>query len=134
MASTGCEPQPPPAATRRRALDARLHDDRGTITAEFAIVVPVALVILGLAIAAILVSAHRLSLTALALEVARFEARGDAEAAAARLASFGREVAVVRSRDGLLVCVSLSSRPGAGPFEAIEITARGCAASGEGSP
>lgn len=104
-----------------------LRADRGSVTAEFAVVVPAVLVVLGLAVGAIMLSAQRLSLSAAVAEVARLEARGDLAAAQLRLAALG-EVGVARSRDGPMLCLVLSARPGAGALSAIEITARGCAA------
>jgi hypothetical protein len=119
--------RPRRAAPAPRGAAGPLRGERGSVTAEFAFVVPAVLVVLGLSVGAIMLSAHRLSLGAAAAEVARLEARGDTAAARLRLASLG-DVGVGRSRDGPLLCVALSARPGAGALRAIEITARGCAA------
>lgn len=107
-----------------------LRTERGSVTAEFAVVVPAVLVVLGLCVGAIMLSAQRISLSAAVAEVARLEARGDIASAQLRLASLG-EVGVMRSRDGPMLCLVLSARPGAGALAAIEITARGCAAVSE---
>ena len=52
----------------------RLRDERGAVTAEFAIVLPVVVAILGLVIGAITLAAHRMTLVSLSAELARFEA------------------------------------------------------------
>lgn len=131
---------PPGEPRRRRAaliravgrVRAVLREERGTVTAEFAVVLPAALVVLGLAIGGVLLAAQRVALVSLAGEVARLEARGDADAAEARLAHAGLDVDVERRRDGALLCVGLSTAPGRGALAAITISAESCAAvSGE---
>ena len=86
-------------ATALRERASRLGDERGSVTAEFAIVMPAVLVVLGLAIGGILISAHRIALVSLAAQVARLEARGDADLAASALGAWnGSSVEVDRSR------------------------------------
>lgn len=104
------------------------RDDRGAVTAEFAIVLPAVLAVLALAVAAIVLAAHRVALTSAAAEVARLEARGDDDAARHRLAEAGPGTAVSRERDGPLHCVTLRSHPASGLLAVAEVTARGCAA------
>ncbi|UOQ56528.1 pilus assembly protein [Leucobacter allii] len=104
------------------------------MTAEFAVVMPAVLVVLGLAIGGVLLAAHRLVLVSLVGEVARLEARGDLDLAAARLAETAAGAEVERERDGPLHCVSVSERPGDGLLAAIGVSALACAAvSGEGA-
>lgn len=112
-----------------------LSDEQGTVTAEFVIVVPAVLVVLGLVIGGILVSAHRLALVSLAAQVARSEARGDGDLAASALAEWrGASVEVDRSRRGGLHCVTLRSHPAGGLLAGIGVEIVSCAAiSGEGS-
>lgn len=105
-----------------------LDDERGTVTAEFAIVLPVVLVVLGLVIGGIAISAHRIALASAAAEFARLEARGHAAEAEARLAQFEPDVEVARETQGVLHCVTLSSHPGAGLLGGIGVSARACAA------
>lgn len=109
----------------------RPRADRGSITAEFAVVLPAVLLVIGLAVGAILLATHRLVLTQSAAELARQEARGDSAAAAAQLDRLGVGVTVMRSRDGPLHCVALAERPGAGMLAFVEIVVRGCAAVSE---
>lgn len=117
-----------------RALRRVLADERGTVTAEFAIVLPAILVVLGLTIGGILIAAHRITLISLAGQVSRLEARGDGDRAAAVLAEWGSRIEVSRSRAGGLHCVTLRSRPGGGLLAGIGVESLSCAAiSGEGS-
>ncbi|MBK0420229.1 pilus assembly protein [Leucobacter sp. CSA1] len=105
-----------------------MDDERGAVTAEFAIVLPAVLLVLGLVIGGILLAAHRVVLTSAAADLARLEARGDAELAAARLSELGGGIRADRESIGGLLCVTLGSRPGGGALAVVEITARGCAA------
>ena len=115
-------------------LAALRHDERGTVTAEFAIVVPAVLAALGLVIGGIYVAAHRITLVSASAEIARSEARGDAELAQKHLDSLGDRVEIERVEDGVLHCVTLRSRPGGGPLARIAVESRSCAARiGEGA-
>lgn len=113
--------------TSIRHLRALLSDERGTVTAEFAIVLPAVLVVLGLVLGGILIASHRATLVSTAAEVARLEARGDAALAAARIASVGGSVEVRREHRGRLSCISLRSHPGGGLLSGIGIEAEACA-------
>lgn len=104
------------------------------MTAEFAVVMPVLLAVLLIAVSAVLLAGHRVALTAAAAEVARLEARGDAAAARARLSALHEAVGVSRSRDGPLLCLTLRARPARGALSAVELSARGCAAVVEETP
>lgn len=106
----------------------RALNDRGTVTAEFAIVLPAVLMVLALAVGAILLSTQGLTLTAAAAEVARLEARGDMDAASERLAHLNPQVGVLRTSQGTLHCVTLRSVPLGGILGLVSVTGRGCAA------
>ncbi len=114
----------------------RAAGERGSITAEFAIVLPAVMVVLLLVIAAVLLSAQQLTLTAAAGDVARLEARGDTSAAQQRLLRLPHAVTVQRSSRAAVYCVSLTAHPGAGPLAAISLGASACAAriDGVGNP
>lgn len=116
--------------TRSRFRDCArlLADERGTVTAEFVVVLPVVVIVLGLVVGGILLSTHRISLVSLAGEIARAEARGDDAAAAAVLARVGGGVTVQRSQEGPLHCVNLRSAPGHGMLTQLGISANSCAA------
>lgn len=113
------------------SLRALAADERGTVTAEFALVVPAVLVILGVVIGSIVIATHRLTLTGAAADIARLEARGDAELAAARLDALGSSVSVAREREGLLLCVTLSSGSRDGLLGVIAVRGSACAAMSE---
>ncbi len=98
------------------------------MTAEFAIVLPAVLVVLTLAVGAIMIATQRVVLISAAAEVARLEARGDADEAAARIDALPPGVKIVRSLSSGLHCVSLNAHPLAGPLTAVGISVRGCAA------
>jgi len=95
---------------------------------------PVLLAVLLIAVGAVLLAGHRVALTAAATEAARLEARGDGAAAEARLSALRGTVAVARSRDGPLLCLTLRAHPGSGALAAVELSARGCAAVLEETP
>ena len=89
--------------------------------------------VLLLAIGAVMLSAQRLSLSSAAAQMARHEARGDAAAAAAVFGGLSMRggVAVHRSGQGQLHCVTLSATPVGGALSVISVTGRGCAAVSE---
>ncbi len=98
------------------------------MTAEFAVVLPAALMVLALAVGSIMLATHRLVLSSAASEVARLEARGDSAAAGARLGELGAAVNAQRHSLGVLHCVTLSSAPMGGLLARIAVSAKGCAA------
>ena len=103
-------------------------DDRGAVTAEFAIVLPTALLVLGFILGGVLLGAHRVALTSAAADVARLEARGDAALAAERLGQLPGDTQVSRADKGGLACVTLRAAPGSGPLRALTVAATACAA------
>nr|WP_237464978.1 TadE family type IV pilus minor pilin [Leucobacter luti] len=103
-------------------------DERGAVTAEFAIVLPVVVAVLGLVIGAITLAAHRITLVSLAAEIARFEARGDTAQARSRVAALAPGITVSRRSDGALHCVELRAAPVGGLLDAIAVGAESCAA------
>lgn len=117
--------------TKLRGAAQRWHralvQDRGAVTAEFAILLPVLVVVVGFCVGAIALSAHRVSLTSAAAEIARLEARGDSGSAAARISSLGG-VSIERTNSDHLLCVTLHSQPADGVLSVLRLSARGCAA------
>lgn len=107
-----------------------LRGDRGSVTAEFALTVPAVILVLGLMIGGIQLSAERVSLVSLAGEIARLEARGDAALAANRIAALPKAPTISRANDGKVLCVTVASA-GRGVLSAIHISATGCAAISE---
>lgn len=105
---------------------AGVRDETGGVTAEFAVVVPVVLVVLGLVIGGVALSAHRITLVSAAADIARLEARG--ESAEPRLANLGAGVGIERERADGLLCVSLRATPVGGLLAAVGVSAQSCAA------
>lgn len=111
------------------------RDERGAITAEFALVLPACIAVLGLMIGAIALASHRVSLTALAGEIARLEARGDRAGAEALLSERALpKASATRERSGAVHCVTVTASPGRGPLAVIPVSGRSCAAIASGGP
>jgi Flp pilus assembly protein TadG len=110
---------PSPWASRR--------GDRGTVTAEFAAVIPAVVVVLALCLGAVQLSGQHVRLTYAAAQAARSLARGDGPdraTALARQAVSGASVAV--EHRGELVCARLSVRGSLG----FTLTAGSCSLGG----
>ncbi|WP_267421390.1 MULTISPECIES: TadE family type IV pilus minor pilin [unclassified Curtobacterium] len=103
--------------------------DRGAVTVEFAVALPVVAVVVSLAIGGVLLVDAQGRLQVAAVTAARAWGRDDADGARAAL---GRIAAGADSRvdrhDGL-VCVTVE-RSGSGPFSVLTLRASGCAADG----
>lgn len=105
------------------------RSDRGSVTAEFAAVVPAVVVLLALCLAAVQVAAVQVRVADVAADSARMAARGDGASAAtshARGSIAGASV-VIESR-GQLVCVQIDAPASTtGPFAALRVSASSCA-------
>ena len=104
------------------------RNERGTVTAEFAVLMPALLAIVLLTVTAIMLAAHRVVLVSAAAEIARLEARGDDASAEARYRALDGAVELQRHRTDELHCVELRARPASGLLAAVTVSARGCAA------
>lgn len=103
--------------------------DRGTVTVEFAVVLPVVALLLTTLVAAVVLVDGVGRLQVAASTAARAFGRGDDDegrAVAGRLAP-GATISV--QRRGSVVCVE-ASRGGTGPFAAVPLRATGCAVAG----
>lgn len=98
-----------------------LADDRGSVTAEFAIVLPAAVLVLGLCLAALSGAATHIANAAIARDAARSLSRGSADAEVSYSVAVARpRASMVIERSALAVCVRLSeSIPGMDLIEAI---------------
>jgi Flp pilus assembly protein TadG len=111
--------------------------ERGSITAEFAVVLPAVLLVLILCVGAASISVQRVEAQSAASAAARILARGDDAGAAAgavrRLAPGAR---MMTARDGDFVCVSVTStaRFVAVRAAGVRLTGRACALSGDEAP
>jgi Flp pilus assembly protein TadG len=107
-----------------------LAGERGSVTAEFATVIPAVFVVLAFVLGGFQLVTQQLRLADAASDAARVLGRGDGDPAAADLVSSLAAGATMSSAaSGQFVCVSLQEASGFGPAAALGITvsARGCA-------
>jgi hypothetical protein len=106
---------------------------RGSVTAEFAAVVPAVLLVLAACLGGIHVVGQQVRMTDAAADGARSLARGDgADVAAGHIRESIGPVALATERRGEVVCVRLSAPASFGLAAAFGLTvaARGCALAG----
>ena len=114
----------------------RCLKETGSVTAEFAIVLPAVLLVLGVALSVLAIQTSRIGLVGLAAESARALARGESEALVQQLlqgASLGGEVNSKTSFSDLSVCVELAQINhirGLGDIFPIEVKEIQCARKG----
>jgi Flp pilus assembly protein TadG len=99
--------------------DTRGRADRGSVTAEFAVVIPAVIVVLACCLGGMRLAAEQLELQATAAAAARAESRGDAAPATA--------ATIVRADRGDLVCVTASTSTSLGLLGAVDLKATSCA-------
>ncbi|POH58753.1 hypothetical protein C3B59_18480 [Cryobacterium zongtaii] len=107
-----------------------LHRDRGSVTAEFAAVLPAVLVVLACCLGAVQVVGQQVRMTDAAADVARLLARGDgAGPASGLLAAVAPGTALAEERQGEFICARLSAPSAFAPFAVAGLTlaARSCA-------
>ena len=106
---------PPPTVGSAAALTARRSRDRGSVTAETAVLLPVLLVVLAAAIGVLACVAAQLRCVDAARGAARSAARGDdapaVRATGQRLAPPGARVVVSTTGDAVEVLVTAQVRP-----------------------
>lgn len=105
-----------------------LRDERGGVSAEFAVALPALLLVVGVIIGAIVLASSRVTLVSAAHDIARLEARGDVALASNRLAGLPAGVSITRDTTAGILCVQLDAQPGQGLLSAIPISGKGCAA------
>lgn len=111
----------------------RFRSELGSVTAEFATLVPAVLLVLAFCLGAVQVVGQQVRMTDAAADGARSLARGDSVGqAASRVQRSVGNVALARSREGEFVCVRLSAPASFAPAAAIgvSVTASGCALAG----
>jgi len=107
-------------------------DEEGTVTAEFAIVLPAVFVLVAACIGAMGVASQAVRLSDAASVVARQAGRGDGGRIESTLATLAPGATVSIER-GDLVCVALELSARLGPFDSVvPLTARSCAPSDGG--
>lgn len=102
-------------------------DDRGAVTAEFAVTLPAILLVLTLGVGALSAGATAVRLQHVAAESARLFGRGDDDRARRVVSEAGGTVAL--DRVDSLVCVDVSA-PAPIPLPVGPLTARACALDG----
>ena len=94
-----------------------LSRSEGSVTAELAMVLPAIIVVLGICLQAVGALGIQLSNAALARQAARELSRGvDITLVSSSLAQANPSARLRHSREGELVCVSLTQSTGAGPL------------------
>ncbi|HUH53086.1 MAG TPA: TadE family protein [Microbacteriaceae bacterium] len=106
----------------------RLNNEDGGVTAEFAVTLPVILMVLAVILGALTLATHRISLTSAVYDIARLEARGDVALAQTRMAQLSVETRISQSITDGVLCVTGEQSPGKGILKIIVISATGCAA------
>lgn len=104
--------------------------EQGSAAAEFAVAIPVVVLVLGCCLGAIQVASQQVRLTDAAADAARTLARGDSlGVAAARVHRIDATAALHTSTTGDFVCVQLSAPAGFGPaaLAGVRVRASGCA-------
>ncbi|MBT1018527.1 pilus assembly protein [Canibacter sp. lx-72] len=105
------------------------RSEKGGVTAEFAILLPVVVVTLALIVGGLSVSAQKIKLISAAAEIARLEARGDTAQAAKYRGDLGEGVEYrAVAADAALHCVTLRTHKNTTVLRAFAIEARSCAA------
>lgn len=103
------------------------RDDRGSVTAEFAVVVPAVVLIVALTAGTLSASGRQVRLEQAAAQAARLVARGEeAERASAVVAAIAGTAATRVRADGDLVCVDVTAAA-AGPLPLPPLRATSCA-------
>lgn len=109
----------------------RVRDDRGSVTAEFAIVLPVLVLLIAFGVGALGATSARVRLEDAAADAARLVARGDDRAAAADAVARAVDGARlgIDDRDGL-VCATASASARVLGAVVLPVTATSCALGG----
>lgn len=109
-----------------------VRGERGSVSAEFAVLMPAVLLLLGLGLSAAQVSSRQLQLQDAAADAARIIARGEGMPAAERhLAALVPGAVLLAQRAGDLSCVLLSAAGAPrGLFAAVRLEAKSCALDG----
>jgi Flp pilus assembly protein TadG len=111
--------------------------ERGTVTAEFAVVLTAVLIVLALCIASVVVIGEQVELASLASSSARMLARGDSPGAVrSAVDASAAGTSFSQGADGAFVCVELQRAPRFGTLGLgrVLLSARACALSADAVP
>lgn len=114
-----------------RGRRSAVADERGSATAEFAVVLPAVILVLALCVGAVASTAQYTRLVDAAADAARSLGRGDADAAAA-VARVDPAASVATGTEGELVCVDVGAVIRPVPVLKVPVTVRSCALGGGG--
>jgi Flp pilus assembly protein TadG len=104
------------------------RDDAGSVTAEFAVVLPAVLAIVALAVGAVGASAQSVRLADAAAVAARQTARGDLDSVPGTLAALAPGALSTSSVEGAIVCLTVTRPVSLGPLSGVvTLRARSCA-------
>lgn len=106
-----------------------LGDDRGSVTAEFAVVVPAVLAVVALTVGALSAAGRQVRLEQGAAQAARLIARGESEQRARAAAGDAGAITVHVEADADTVCVQVGA-PSVAALPLPPLQARSCALSG----
>jgi hypothetical protein len=107
-------------------MHCRIRAERGSVTAEFAAVVPAVILVLLVALASMQLAGEQLRLQSAAGDAARLAGRGDGGGlAAVQRVSPGASLA--QSNDGDLVCVRAEAPAAIGILAGMKLAATSCA-------
>jgi Flp pilus assembly protein TadG len=107
----------------------RSRCDRGAVTVEFAVALPLVAVVVSLAIGGVVLVDAQGRLQVAAATAARAWGRDDTDGAQAALGRLAAGTASHVTRHEGLVCVTVE-RSGGGPFSSLTLRASACAADG----
>jgi Flp pilus assembly protein TadG len=107
------------------ALRRVLGEERGSVAAEFAVVLPAAAIVLVMGLGLVQLGTVQVRLTDAAADAARLIGRG--ESADARVAAAHPGATMTVSRTGAVVCVTLSARVAVGSGPDFPFEGTGCA-------
>lgn len=107
-------------------LSAKLRCERGSATAELAVVVPVIVLMLALMISGLSAAGAQVQLNGATADAARLLARGEgSERVSARMSQLGEVSSVNSHSEGELVCVSAQKQAPV-PLQMITLSAKSC--------
>lgn len=101
--------------------------DRGSVTAEFAAVVPAVVLLLALCLGGLQLTSHQLRVQDAAAVAARVTARGEPGSASGYVAQLVPGASLSVDARGELVCAVVRAAPAAGPFRGITLIGSSCA-------
>jgi hypothetical protein len=102
------------------------RDEAGTVTAEFAIILPAVVLVLGCALGAIGLGGEQLRLQGAAFDAARLLGRGDA-GALERVHAVAQDARLGVRSSGSLICADVSATVALGVLSGIVLNASACA-------